>query len=488
MPESRMKKKLPSILAALAFLLCLIPSAALWAYPVRAHVFWITAVVLLGLILGAVKPTVFIAGFFFSMPLVGGLQLVYNTPPTSLILPYFFAGLAGKYLMAWTRKQDNPTFNLPLDIGVLALYLVFNLALTLYHYRPFTDMNRIVSDAPWGQTPLKNALGWVWLGFLTPVSGVCLYGWFNSSDKPRNMINLSIRSLLAGFSLCALIGLLQFRGWDSLYHATQFFQGGIRQFNAGFNHPNSLGISAALSLIIWLGYLLENKKKALVYLAGPALLFLVLISSSRSAFLITVLSFLFLLTLSLRRKIFLLLLIYLSLIVFGMFVHQHQVTQYPESNRVAPFLIKVITIIKEWKPLVGVIGDRDSLWQAGLKVFQLNPVLGTGVGNYLIKLSTLKFVLPRITNDNCANNYLQIAAEWGLIGLTLFLIVIIRTMGSFLKSGLERHGPLKNSAFAALLGLCIGFIVGAHLQVQEINFLFWFLIFIARENQPSIQC
>ena len=64
---------------------------------------------------------------------------------------------------------------------------------------------------------------------------------------------------------------------------------------------------------------------------------------------------------------------------------------------------------------------RLQLWQAGVKQFQLRPVLGTGSGTYLYY--GRQFRVPEVQTDPVYthNDYLQFLAEYGLLGMAGFL-------------------------------------------------------------------
>ena len=64
-------------------------------------------------------------------------------------------------------------------------------------------------------------------------------------------------------------------------------------------------------------------------------------------------------------------------------------------------------------PLSELLGNRREMWQGGIVTFKHNPVVGTGIGTYMIKMPTYKAEIGQVLNDNAGSMYLQLAAEQG---------------------------------------------------------------------------
>lgn len=85
---------------------------------------------------------------------------------------------------------------------------------------------------------------------------------------------------------------------------------------------------------------------------------------------------------------------------------------------------------------------RLELWAAAIKQWQLAPVLGTGSGTYLVY--GRKFRSPTMQRDPiyAHDDYLQLLAEYGLVGAALFALFL----AAHLRSGLRafaRVGPRR---------------------------------------------
>jgi hypothetical protein len=89
------------------------------------------------------------------------------------------------------------------------------------------------------------------------------------------------------------------------------------------------------------------------------------------------------------------------------------------------------------KARVGQVYDPSNmrlfLWQAALKQYQLNPIFGTGSGSYLFL--GRHFRLPSVQADpvhvHC--DYLELLAEYGIIGAGLGAIFLLTHLGSGFK-------------------------------------------------------
>ena len=128
---------------------------------------------------------------------------------------------------------------------------------------------------------------------------------------------------------------------------------------------------------------------------------------------------------------------------------------------------------------------RASEWKAAIMMFEDHPFLGVGLGNYPVHYQQYSRDIgldSRLSQRSAHSLYLQIAAETGVVGLSLMvLILFIATRGiltarkRMIAAGL--HEPARLSS-----GFLIGFvgylIAGIFLHPAYPNFL-WLLIGIA---------
>jgi O-antigen ligase len=103
---------------------------------------------------------------------------------------------------------------------------------------------------------------------------------------------------------------------------------------------------------------------------------------------------------------------------------------------------------------------RIDLWQAAVEEWKLQPFLGTGSGTYLYY--GRQFRSERVQNDpvEVHNDYLQLLAEYGLIGVLLFA----GFLGTHLRNGwkaFQRLGPRRVALSSRVLSNSLALNLGA---------------------------
>ncbi len=111
---------------------------------------------------------------------------------------------------------------------------------------------------------------------------------------------------------------------------------------------------------------------------------------------------------------------------------------------------------------------RLDLWTVGRRMVEEEPVHGVGAGNFSVTsvhfllepggLSNTEFIVD--TPKNAHNTYLEVLAEMGVVGLSLFVGVILlcmrcglRAVRNFTASGNRRMEIMARSVLVALVGL-----------------------------------
>lgn len=464
-------------------------------YPYMHHLVWLPIISGTPILFGLLFPNYIPHLVFFLLPLFGFLSPAYKMSPLPLIAPVFLWGLFGQGLATlldhshhhrkynvsdiWNKKI---TIALPFPIWLFIFYLFFSMAMSLISFLPYyPHLNAIVSRAPWGELPLKNALGWILLAFLGSTSGIFFYGWLANNKISNKFIYSLLGSLMAGVALSSIVGILQWSGHDELAGVYPFLNRGYARFNATFSHPNTLGFVTALLLPLWPGWAMTPPRRLIPWLMGPILLFLMILSNSRSAILITGISFLLLSLLATKKARIYILSALILVILAGSFLLMKN-KNLKSQARIGRFIHQVVQVSRGDMPPKSLLGDRAHLWESGWVVFRHHPILGVGLGNYLIKLPNYKNELSHLVNDNCGNMYLHTAAEQGSVGLILFLLILISQIKAYL-SRIHEASLLEKGAFAAVLALTISFFFGANLLSFEINLVFWFLLYLISHVQ-----
>ena len=142
--------------------------------------------------------------------------------------------------------------------------------------------------------------------------------------------------------------------------------------------------------------------------------------------------------------------------------------------------------------------DTDSvrihlaLWRAGLRIVRDHPLSGIGVGQF--KAAVGQYSSEKDLSLLAHNTYLEIAAEMGLPGLGLFLVIFGFSFRSLtrVRRAAERAGPplLRIAATGIQAGLA-GFGVAAFFVSAEFLRMFWFMLFLSicllalQQEQPA---
>ena len=123
------------------------------------------------------------------------------------------------------------------------------------------------------------------------------------------------------------------------------------------------------------------------------------------------------------------------------------------------------------------------MWSRAVGIIKEKPLIGHGMGTYLIetrRLGGTAFSPPPI--DNAGNFYLQMWAETGLLGMVFFIWLVISTIVRSIHQTISDFQAFRVSVLCAFVGLAGSLFFGSHLLFFEINLLFWFLVFLIWEG------
>lgn len=98
--------------------------------------------------------------------------------------------------------------------------------------------------------------------------------------------------------------------------------------------------------------------------------------------------------------------------------------------------------------------DRDELAGYALRMWQDYPVFGSGLGSFAV-------VFPRYSAEGTVesythahNDYLELLAETGLLGIGLLGVVVLLSLGAALRAQNTRGDPvMRGISFAAIMGI-----------------------------------
>ncbi len=257
--------------------------------------------------------------------------------------------------------------------------------------------------------------------------------------------------------LILLSGLVYFAGWKQLpWNGYPVYRGiNADRFAGIFGNPNQLGICAAVSFPILIGFFMENKRRVYLLAVAALAVFLLYKSGSRAGMLSIVagtLGMLLVLREESRR------LILVSIIAL-------------------PIAAVAIDIDKIEQGVLGFISRSDATefdveeiadnrlyrWELGWKSIRKHPTLGQGYGIGGISDSANPEFTEFDQGYPLHNSFLQVMQENGFVGLVLFLVMLLPLYYRALTvrmSGASRHPHL----LAGCMGVLIGGVVSAFFE------------------------
>lgn len=122
------------------------------------------------------------------------------------------------------------------------------------------------------------------------------------------------------------------------------------------------------------------------------------------------------------------------------------------------------------------IAGRESVWEAGMKMFKDRPVTGVGIGSF----SALAIPYGSVHLEAPHNVYLFFLSEFGLIGLSIFLALIFTVIASIIK-GFKciSNDANKLVLFGLFVGLIIYFTQGLVVSYKFLEVEVWALLGLA---------
>jgi O-antigen ligase len=97
--------------------------------------------------------------------------------------------------------------------------------------------------------------------------------------------------------------------------------------------------------------------------------------------------------------------------------------------------------------------NRNEIWKATLRMFQAHPIAGAGMGGYWVAITAYHDASGRLTPQEAHNDYLELLASGGLIGIAIggwFIFVVWKRIS---RNLLSRDRFTRAVTFAATLGI-----------------------------------
>ncbi|KPL04481.1 MAG: hypothetical protein AMJ90_00620 [candidate division Zixibacteria bacterium SM23_73_2] len=157
------------------------------------------------------------------------------------------------------------------------------------------------------------------------------------------------------------------------------------------------------------------------------------------------------------------------------------------------FLIVLSIIIINWDIIAGRISQmisfsgsvsiRIHLWEVTFDLIKSAPILGTGLGTFPVEFSRFKYPdfnleVPIENILNAHNEYLEILAEMGILGLVIFLWFLSGFFGyafRYIKNKKEQR-LIVSGLISGVTAVLVGSLFNLGLRWTGSAFIFWFLI------------
>lgn len=143
----------------------------------------------------------------------------------------------------------------------------------------------------------------------------------------------------------------------------------------------------------------------------------------------------------------------------------------------------IVTRLTEVHPGMDTLVDRMKLNQVALNMIAAQPLLGVGINTFVDVMrqydtTGVTYYFPQPVH----NVYLLVAAETGLVGLGLFLLLMLMTFREGVQAAKTDDRFLSACAIAILSGLvvlAVNNLADVHLRTDVLYALFWLLIGLA---------
>jgi len=311
------------------------------------------------------------------------------------------------------------------------------------------------------------------------LAGPLLYFMVVNNVHNEKQISHIITAMLIMGGLFGIYGILQYNGIDFSFWIGNYGRGKV------FGLFGNVGYFAGylmfpLPIAISLFFICKNKAKKILLLIGVLAMGGALLATlTRGSYLALGISsiFMFLLFLSSRgkffvkenKKIFVIILIAVLVTTFLLVIPNPLNKQGTVISKIKS-RISVTQLSKD-----SSLKRREAIWGFSTLMIKDHLLLGSGLGTF--KYNTLRYqakffdqgqnraLYPYGVADKAHNEYLQLGAELGLIGLGIFLWLIISYFNYGVKKLKGLENKYKQGIIIGLMGSIVGFLVDG---------LFWF--------------
>ncbi len=329
------------------------------------------------------------------------------------------------------------------------------------------------------------------------LAGPLLYFVIVNSIRGEKQINRIISAVIIVGAVFGIYGIFQYNGIDFSFWAPIAGRAKVFGFFGNVNYFAEYLI-VPLSLAVSIFFTTKDRNRKILLLIGilamGTTLILTFTRGSYLGFGVAIISMflLFLLSKGKRfieenKKIFIILLTAIIIVSF-LFI-------------IPTPLSKPDTVISRIKGRISITqltteffsGGRAAVWKFTGMMIKDHPILGSGIGTF--KYNTLRYqakffeqgdnrsIYPHDFSDKVHNEYLQLWAELGAIGLTIFLWLIIAYFNQGIRYLKREKDTQKQGIIIGLMGAVVAVLVdgifGFPLHLPATIVLFWLVIGLA---------
>ena len=464
--------------------------------------------------------------FIFLIPIVNFLPEIMGVNYFMLILLLFFPLWLGFIIYRSKKIYENNNINLlktknlifDIDIAILLLALtvifILSLIITCLRYSNFYPFftrqyhNLFINIK--GQTS-NTALYWILNNFFNYIAG---FGFaiiiFNVINKVKEIVKILI-ILVSSTVISALVILYQ-NFYNSSYGVPKIWINSGR-FNATFSDPNALGSFCVLIFPIFLImiYIFKKAYQKIIFIIFLILFFILLFySGSRSALIGVIFEILIFIVIwfinifkkinsySSKKKLISIISIILIFIILIGSLLVFLKTNNKVKNNIANsgVILRAINSIDAFKhyfkkdgfleAIKSISNYRYIYWERAYQMGRDYPFSGVGIASYILELPDYNYRYNRgFQNEDYAGNYyLQVFAEFGIIGLFLILYLFFQVIKKFIVYKKNKYKVSKNkneemiltALFISFLSMVIILFFGPHVNFIEVQLTFWLII------------
>lgn len=438
--------------------------------------------VLVGLIalvfLSALRPDQALATLAIGVPVAAWLGRQWNPSVAwaETLVVAFCAGYSVRGLVRRPEVSNRQPDVLDAPVFLAAVVIIASLAVQL-----LVDVWRFGDAAT--LAGLRELI--VWWYFLMPASGdpmdaamrllEALLLFKAAATATRSAPAFALR--LAGWAVCgaaAAAGLNLMRLWEAAVRLEQPLRAFMRyimteRLNVHYGDLNAAGSYFVLTLFVALGLTLAPKGRRW----APALLLIassVWITGSRMAMMVGVLALLLpagAWTLRIRRRSTRSGIVIAAAVLLALIAAAAAYAIPKRGNQQSALAAAQV---------------RVELARTSLRMTASSPSFGVGIGRYYWRSGEfsspeLLRLFPPAIHENAHNNFLQILAELGVIGLAAFSWLLTTT--AWLSARLLRadpRDPIRWGLVTGLLAFVLSWLGGHPLLIDEPAFTFWLLL------------